>query len=226
MPTTDSFAARSIRHIAAILSVFTLLTLAGCGSDSDGVQEDPAPITDSNGIPRISGTPPTSVLQNEPYTFTPSALDPNGDRLTFEIQNQPSWASFDTATGRLSGTPTGANVGAYANVIITVTDGRNRVSLPAFTIAVNAIAIGQATLSWTPPTLRSDGAPLDNLAGYRIYYGNTPDSTSNVIAVPTAGVTTYVVENLGAGTWYFAVSAVDSAGMESVRSNQASKTIS
>jgi len=99
------------------------------------------------------------------------------------------------------------------------------VSLPAFSIGVNAMAVGRATLSWTPPTLRSDGSAL-SLSGYRIYYGNTPNAFNNVITVPTVGVTTYVVENLGTGTWYFTISAVDTAGVESVPSNSATLTIS
>ncbi len=40
------------------------------------------------------------------------------------------------------------------------------------------------------------------------------------------GLQTYMIENLGQGTWYFAVRAVTSAGVESALSNIVSKTIS
>jgi hypothetical protein len=33
--------------------------------------------------------------------------------------------------------------------------------------------VGQATLSWTAPDENTDGTPLINLAGYRIYYGTS-----------------------------------------------------
>jgi hypothetical protein len=216
-----------IRRIASILSTITLLAMAaGCGSDSDGIQEAPVQITDSPSAPSISGAPGTTVMPGQTYRFTPQATDPNGDRLTFEIQNRPSWATFDTATGALTGNPSVANVGTYSNVTISVSDGRTRVSLPAFSIAVGAIGTGVATLSWTPPTQRTDGTALTNLAGYRIYYGSAPDEFNNYVEVNSAGIATYVVENLPIGTWYFVVSAVDSNGVESASSGSATKTIS
>jgi hypothetical protein len=226
MPSSHSLVVRAVPRIAAILSTITLFALAGCGSESDDIQEDPVQVTDSPSTPSISGSPQGAVVIGQAYTFTPQATDPNGDTLTFEIQNRPAWATFEAATGRLSGTPTAAQVGTYSNVTISVSDGRTRASLPAFTISVNAVADGQATLSWTAPTLRSDATPLSDLAGYRIYYGTTPDSFTQMITVNTAGVTTYVLENLGQGTWYFAIAAFDSTGMESALSNPASKTIS
>src|SRR5262245_6183008 len=115
MPSTASVVVRTFPRIAAILSTITLFALSGCGSDSDGVQESPVPITDANTAPTISGSPATSVVPGQTYTFTPAAADPNGDRLTFEILNQPGWAQFDTATGRLTGTPTAAQIGTYSN---------------------------------------------------------------------------------------------------------------
>ncbi len=234
MPSFVAHLVRSRARVVPILSTITLLALAGCGSGGGGGSAGaggggpvtPAPITDSPASPTISGTPATSVMAGQTYTFTPQASDPNGDRLTFQVDNLPTWATFDAATGRLSGTPTAANVGTYAGVTISVSDGRSRASLPAFTIGVAAVSIGSATLSWTAPTARTDSTPLTDLSGYRIYYGNSPGIYSNVVNVPTAGVTTYVIENLTGGTWHFAVAAVDSTGVESRLSSPATKTIS
>jgi len=226
MPITDCLVGRQSQRIAAILSTITLLCLQGCGSVGAGVEEAPPPVSEQNDQPVITGSPPTAVVPGQPYLFTPQATDANGDALTFEIQNRPSWAAFDTRTGRLSGTPTAAQVGVYSNVIITATDGQARASLPAFAISVNALAMGQAILSWMPPTTRTDGTPLLNLSGYRIYYGSSPSSLTNFVDLNTAGVTNYVLDNLTAGTWYFAISAFDGAGLESALSTAASKTIS
>jgi hypothetical protein len=44
--------------------------------------------------------------------------------------------------------------------------------------------------------------------------------------VNTAGISSYVVDNLSAGTYYFVVSAYDSTGAESQASAVVSKTIS
>jgi hypothetical protein len=63
------------------------------------------------------------------------------------------------------------------------------------------------------------------MAGYRIYYGNSADSLSEVVDITSVGVTRYVIDNLAAGTWYFAVRAFNSAGVEGDLSNIASKTI-
>ncbi|HEX7060732.1 MAG TPA: putative Ig domain-containing protein [Woeseiaceae bacterium] len=92
--------------------------------------------------PAISGTPGTSVMENTAYTFTPAASDDDvgaGSNLTFSVGNLPAWASFDTATGTISGTPDETAIGIYSNIVVTVTDdGGLSASLPAFSIAVLA----------------------------------------------------------------------------------------
>jgi hypothetical protein len=87
-------------------------------------------------------------------------------------------------------------------------------------------ASGSATLSWTAPTERIDNTPLFDLAGYRIHYGQSPSKYSTQITVNNPGITTYVVDNLSSGTWYFSVSAFDSAGQFSDFSNEGQKSIS
>jgi hypothetical protein len=107
-----------------------------------------------NRAPTITGTPPTSVTAGSAYTFTPSASDPDNDTLGYTVANKPAWAAFDTATGRLSGTPTSQNVGTFSGIVITVSDGKTggTASLPAFTITVNAAANRAPTISGTPTT--------------------------------------------------------------------------
>jgi hypothetical protein len=80
-------------------------------------------------------------------------------------------------------------------------------------------------LSWTPPTQREDGSSLNNLSGYRVYYGLNQNQLDQTVVLNNAGLTSYMVESLGQGTWYFAVTAVDGGGMESGFSNVASKVI-
>jgi Fibronectin type III domain len=80
------------------------------------------------------------------------------------------------------------------------------------------------TLSWDAPTQNIDGSPLVGLGGYRIYYGATPQVT-NVVDVNNPGLNTYVLDNLTAGTYYFAVAAYNSAGVESSLSAVVSATI-
>ncbi len=94
------------------------------------------------GAPTISGSSVTSVIAGNAYSFTPSTTDPRGAKLTFSIKNAPSWASFNNATGELSGTPTAADVGTYSNITISVSDGTTSASLPSFPIAVTDNASG------------------------------------------------------------------------------------
>jgi len=113
-----------------------------------------------NRAPTISGTPPTSVTAGSAYTFTPTGSDPDNDTLGYTIANKPTWATFDTGTGRLSGTPTSQNVGTFSGIVITVSDGKSggTASLAAFTITVNAAANKAPTISGTPTTNIAAGA--------------------------------------------------------------------
>jgi hypothetical protein len=85
--------------------------------------------------------------------------------------------------------------------------------------------VGAATLSWTAPDQNTDGSPLTNLAGYRIYYGTSANDLDQVISISNVGITAYVVDDLTAGTYYFSIRAYTSAGTESSLSNVVSDTI-
>jgi hypothetical protein len=180
----------------------------------------------TNTAPTISGTPSKTATIGVAYSFQPSASDANGDALGYTIQNKPSWAAFSTSTGRLSGTPTTA--ATHSSIVISVSDGKATTSLPAFSIAVAAPAPAPtraATLSWTAPTQNTDGSSITNLAGYRIYYGTSSTALTQVVDVNSAGITTYMLENLAPSTYYFTVRAYNSAGAESASSNVVSKIV-
>jgi hypothetical protein len=159
------------------------------------------------------------------YSFTPTATDPQGHTLTFSIQNQPSWTNFNKNTGQLSGTPGAANVGTFANITISASNGNASASLPAFSINVTEVSTGTADLDWTIPTQNTNGTPLVNLAGYRIYYGTSSSNLDQTVQINNPSVTAYILGNLSAGTWYFATVDYTSDGTESSFSNIASKTI-
>lgn len=182
-------------------------------------------VSAANRAPTISGSPAASVSAGQAYSFRPVAADADGDALGFSIQNRPAWATFNTSTGQLLGAPTSAQVGTYSNIVISVSDGRASVSLPAFSIAVTQVSIGATTLSWTPPTQNTDGSTLTDLAGYRIHYGVSPDVLTHSIQIANPGIAAYVVENLSPGTYYFAVRAYTSRGVESDVSNLVSKIV-
>jgi hypothetical protein len=199
-------------------------------SVSDGRESASLPtfsilVETENRAPVISGSPARAVTVGNAYRFVPSATDPDGDALSFRVVNKPSWATFNPATGELAGTPGSAAIGSYGNIQISVSDGQSTSALPVFSIAVEQSSSGSATLSWEPPTQRTDGSPLTDLAGYRIAYGTAPENLGQKVTLNNPGVTTYVLENLSQGTWYFAMTAFDSSGAESDYSSIGSKTI-
>jgi hypothetical protein len=178
----------------------------------------------ANRAPTISGSPLLSVNVAAAYSFQPTASDPDGNPLTFSVTNLPAWASFNTSTGLLSGTPLAANVGTTSGIVISVSDGTAIASLPAFALAVVQVSTGSATLNWDAPTTNTDGSAL-TLAGYRLAYGQSEASMTQSISITNPGLTTYTVPNLSAGTWYFALYALSNSGAESVASNTANKIV-
>jgi len=190
-----------------------------------GVTPPSTPSTPANAAPQISGTPATSVTVGQAYTFTPSATDANGDPLTFSISSKPSWASFNTATGRLSGTPSASDVGSHEEIQISVSDGSHTASLAQFAINVESASATSVSLAWAAPTQNTDGSVLTNLAGYKIHYGSQSGHYTQTVTLSNASLTRYVLDNLASGTYFFAITAVTSTGAESDLSGEASKTI-
>jgi len=87
-------------------------------------------------------------------------------------------------------------------------------------------------LSWTAPDTREDGTPLapSEIAEYRVYYtidGQTPGDNYPVVVSGTAQSETVTLELMPRAEPYvvgFAITTVDTDGVESVRSDVVSKT--
>lgn len=221
----------SIAGLGAIAClVVVACAMSGCGGGSTdsptaaaGAQAQTT--SDAPTALSLSGKPASSAVVGTTYNFSPSVTAAAGSKLTYSIQNKPVWASFDTNSGALSGAPDASNVGTYANIVISASDGSANASLAAFSITVTDVTSGTATVSWTIPTTNSDGTPLTNLGGFRIYYGTAANSMTQVAQIANPTVSTYAVTNLAPATWYFGVKAYTSPGVESAISNIANKVI-
>jgi hypothetical protein len=77
---------------------------------------------------------------------------------------------------------------------------------------------GSATLTWQAPDTNIDGTALTNLAGYYIHYGTDTANLDQLVKISTVGISTYVIDNLASGTYYFAVSSYTATGVESALS--------
>jgi hypothetical protein len=222
------------------------LALAGCGKSDflggalsgGGSPESPSTSIQSPGIslppstvnhaPSISGVPPSTVKVNQFYDFTPKAFDSDGDLLRFEITGKPSWASFNANTGRLYGSPPTGTSGTFGGIVIKVTDGALKSALGTFSIMVLVsapVVSGPVALKWTRPATNTDGKPLTNLAGYRVYYGTNPSQPASVQDITDPSATSTSINGLTTGTWYFSISSYNTLGTESVRSNPVSIVI-
>lgn len=78
-------------------------------------------------------------------------------------------------------------------------------------VSVHAASV---TLAWDAPGTYADGSPLTDLSGYRLYHGIASGTYTERIEV--SGVTSATFSNLQSGcSNFFAVTAVNSAGVES-----------
>jgi Putative Ig domain len=145
-----------------------------------------------NSAPTITGAPPTTVQATTAYTFTPTGSDSDGQTLAYSIANKPGWASFSTATGRLSGTPTAANIGTYSGITISVSDGAASASLPAFPINVTAAPNSAPSISGTPGTAAQAG----------VAYSFTPsaqDANGDTLTFSITGKPSWATFNTASG---------------------------
>lgn len=227
---------RHSARLGGLVATALVITACGGGGGGGGAASSAAAVppasqtasaapTPRNSAPVVSGSLQSDATAGSTYTFQPSAYDPDGDPIEFQVANKPSWATFDSRTGRLSGTPSDADVGTYVNIVIAASDGKATAALAPFTITVSHTQLGAATLTWLPPTENTDGSPIDDLAGYRIRYGRLAGELTELQSISNPGITSAVVENLASGTWYFTVTAYNSSGVESEYSNVAQKTV-
>ncbi|MEP7242839.1 MAG: putative Ig domain-containing protein [Gammaproteobacteria bacterium] len=223
----------AVRALSGLAAVLALTACGGGGSDSTvaagTAPESPVsiapPAGTENHAPVISGTMPPVAVVGAAYSFSPKAVDPDNDKLTFKIASKPSWVAFDASTGKVSGTPAAANVGSHEDIVISVTDGKAMAALPATEITVEKKASatsGSVTVSWLPPTANTDGSTLVSLSGYQIHYGHASKKYTQTVVVENPGLTRFLVEGLNPGKYFFTVTAIGNGGTESEFSSEVS----
>jgi hypothetical protein len=101
------------------------------------------------------------------------------------------------------------------------------VALLASLLAPPLASASHLSLAWDAPYINADGSGLNDLAGYRIYYGlastgaYAPPCNSYYLDVPN--LTVFALSGLAEGGLYFVqITARDLSGNESTCSNEAS----
>ena len=103
------------------------------------------------------------------------------------------------------------------NVTATDSDGNEYTD----SISVNVLAVTDSTkvsvqISWEAPTLNEDGSSLTNLAGYKIYYGQSETNLDTSLSVNDPLQTSFKIDQLAPDhRYFFCVSAYNSQGKES-----------
>ena|ERR1700761_9263519 len=149
----------------------------------------------------------------------------NTDRVRTNDPNNPnnqlweSWATLapNRAVNQLN------SIGGYAWVPKS-TVHINPPAPPDTTPPVTPPTTGMLTLSWSAPTANTDGSALTNLAFYNVYQGTSPTSLTKLVTVLASSLT-YITTALPVGTYYFAVTAVTSTGVESAQTQAVAGTI-
>lgn len=184
--------------------------------------------------PAISLTP-TSLS----YTATQGGANPagqtlnirnsGGGTLTWSISDNAAWLTLSPATGTtttetdpvtVSINTAGLAPNTY-NGLITVSGTGVTSQTVSVALTVSAAATQSATLQWNPNTTDPD------LSGYKVYQATASGaySTTPIATLPKTS-TSYVATGLQVGTTYFfVIKSFDTAGNESLPSNEVSKSI-
>jgi hypothetical protein len=162
-----------------------------------------------------------SAVSGTDYTSKQGELTwANGDAapktFSIPISNAKPFTGAKTVAVALAAPQGALLLQGSTSAIITISGDASTPAQPA---------TGSATLTWSAPTLETNGSPITGLAGFNIYYGNSPTSLTRVVAVNSPSASSYQISSLAAGTWYFAIAAYNEQAEESPRSGVVSKTI-
>jgi hypothetical protein len=74
-------------------------------------------------------------------------------------------------------------------------------------------------------TTLADGTALTNLGGYKVRYGQTPGTLTEVRDIANSATTSVTIEGLSSDMSYFTLASYTNAGVESAPTGAFSKTI-
>lgn len=181
-------------------------------------------------MPTISRTPSALTFTAtqggaNPANQTVTITNSGTGTLSWTASDNAAWLTVTPTSGTNSGAITtsvnasGLSAGTYAATItIASTGATNTPQTLAVSLTVSAATTSSATLTWT-------SNKETDLAGYKIYRGTASGSYGLIATVP-AGTLTYQATGLALNTTYFfAISAYDTAGNESPYSSEVSKSI-
>lgn len=139
------------------------------------------------------------------------------------VQSAGAVTGNGSETGIVAAAPETAQPSGSPPAPVPAGDTAAQPSQPASQPATQPAAVSKTvSLAWNA-SVGANGQPDPLVSGYRIYYGNRSGQYSKVVTL--GKVTTTALSGLGAGNYYFALTAFDAQGNESVYSDEISTTI-
>jgi len=114
------------------LTALLVLLITGCGGGGGG--NSPA---DVNGNPVVQALDSGyTAMEDQTFSIFVQASDPEGDTLTFDLNNAPDWLRINRTTGEISGIPTRDNVGVFDDITVSVSDRIETTVSSSFSVEV------------------------------------------------------------------------------------------
>jgi hypothetical protein len=178
------------------------------------------------------GFSPTSLTFTGTVGGTNPAAKPinisntGGGTLSWTASDNAAWLTLSPASGSNSGAltasvnMTGLAAGTYSGIItVTASGSTNTPQQIPVSFTLSATTAGTATLAWNAGT-------DSDLTGYKVYRGTASGTYGAPLTTLPKATTNYTATGLQNGTTYFfVITAYDSAGNESTYSNEVSKSI-
>lgn len=145
-------------------------------------------------------------------------LVPEGDNVTLSwtTTGADSCNASGGWSGQLSNTGTRSIGPVVEGTTFSLTcSGAGGSALEMISISV----VGPVELSWIAPDQNADGSELVDLAGYRVYFGESSRDYGKVVELTDTSATSHTLD-LPTGSYYFAMTAFDTEGHESSYSNE------
>jgi hypothetical protein len=211
-------------HIKIMAVLLVSLSLGACVGETTSSTDTPSSIVISEAAPAATDTTTSTGSTTGTDTTTSTGSTTGTDTTT--STGSTTGTDTTTSTGSTTGTDTTTSTGSTTGTDTTTSTG-STTGTDTTTSTGTSTSTGTATLNWLPPTENTDGSVLTDLSGYKIYYGTSPDTLTNIVSNIGIGVTTYVIDNLQTNTtYYFSMTSVNQNEVESTLSNVVSKYIS
>lgn len=176
----------------------------------------------------VSQPAPQVVDEGDSAVFSVSAQ--GGGSLSFQWRLDGEALEGQTASTLSIPSVSLSDEGAY-DVLVTNSVG-SVTSLSALLEVNEEVVVvppqpSSIALSWDIPSEREDGSDLAlyEINGYTIKYGVASGNLTETVNIVGGGETEALIEDLEAGTYYFAIATVDSEGVQGSFSSEISQTV-